>query len=58
MEKEYRVFRDDEPAARAAAVRLATKEFDVTPAQVTILGTARLEDGGGPIGWLVRVRIG
>jgi hypothetical protein len=57
-QKEYQIFRPDEPSARAEARNRAGSEFSVPSGVVTILGTSQMESGSRLVGWLVRVQIG
>jgi hypothetical protein len=57
-QKEYRIFRPDEPAARTEARQRAGSEFSVSSEVVTIVGTSKMESGSRVVGWLVRVQIG
>ena len=57
-QKEYRIFRPDEPAARTDARRRAGAEFSVSIDAVTILGMSKMESGSRVVGWLVRVKVG
>jgi hypothetical protein len=56
-QKEYRIFKPDEPAARTEARHRAGSEFSVSSDVVTILGTTKMESGSRVVGWLVRVQI-
>lgn len=55
---EYRILRADLTAARAEALTLAARQFDVEPDEVFVVGAVPLEEDDEPLGWLVSIGLG